>query len=118
VVNFLRVIYALIPVGIFLLYTMAPDMAGEIKGHVDKVQGVEGWVVINKPDQKTVGEGFGAMIKTVAPDPGPSVEFYIGTISRDTDRIVYFFQDNWVWVTGGFVFLIGLVIVLMSKSVK
>ncbi len=117
-INVLRFIYALLPIGVFILWTMSPQKAGEIKAKVDTVQGSEGWVVFNKPDHSTVGDAFGGAIKSIVTDPSPEVEFYIGSICRDTDRIVYFTQDNWVWILCALVFLTGLVVVLLAKPIK
>jgi len=116
--NILKFVITLVPLMVFVMWTMAPEKFKQGLNFIDTIQGQGGWVQLNPKDAETVGQKTYKFLEGLSPNPSANTRVYYQGISSDVDRIAYFIQNYWVWCTAALLFLICIVIILRAKDYK
>jgi hypothetical protein len=118
VIWILRGLVFFCPLGLFVWFFAHRRSFSATIEKVNSWQGPNGLLVINKPDEPSVGRNVKEWMEATWSEASPDWRLFFAQVGADLDRGIYFFQDYWFWMGLAVLCLIVLIILLLSKSYR
>ena len=114
----LRGLVFLCPLGLFVWFFAHRRSFYAALETVNGWQGSNGLLVINKPDEPSLGRQVKEWMEATWSGASPDWQRFYVQVGADLDRGVYFFQDYWFWIGVAILCLVVLITLLVSKTYR